>query len=858
MSSATSVDPTGPSVEPATSTDSVGLRLQAADLARVALYALQFGGLVLLVWAFEIESRSLFEVLVLAFVGFLIHVWLPADQRLRLYGALSVASVLLVLGWSQGGVVLGIGALLIGLCHLPVRFGIRVGLVLAVGTALFALRNAPWPTGLPTVAWPVLGSMFMFRLALYLYSIRHRDAPTGPAWSVAYSFMLPNVCFPLFPVVDYKTFVGTHFDAERFRIYDRGIRWMFRGVLQLLLYRIVYYDLALGGLFVDNLGEVVRHVVSTFLLYVKISGQFHLIVGLLHLFGFRLPETNHLYFLSSSFTDLWRRINIYWKDFMMKMVYYPAYFRLRRHGKVVGIIASTLIVFFATWALHAYQFYWIAGSRLVKKRDILFWSILAVLVLGSTLWELRPGRRVSRTGRGWSLSRAVGTVGTFAVIAVLWSLWSAESGRCWLFMWTRVAYSQPSDWLLLGGLVAAGLVVAGFAWGAPTLTPPESTREPIAPLARRSSGRLVAMAALLFLAAPAVRAALPPDLARLVNHLRGQGQSLLDAALELQGYYEALTPQKGQVFIKPWREPWHYDDVTKTAAYVESHDFMLDGWKPDASITFQGQPLHTNRWGMRDWDHELAKPPGTFRIAMMGASDVLGWGVRDGESFPAIMEARLDSLARERGSRVEVLNFAATAVSLAFQVYGIETRARPFSPDLILLTAYPDRDIWTLQRQMQRIHSRGIEIPDPELSRLMHQALGENLDGDLGDLRPAEEAIDTRLFQWAKELAGRSGARVALALMRSPGTRSVGNYATEVRALSATGLPWMDCTEVWRGRDTTKFRVSLWDAHPNVEGHKVIAACLSEQLIRLAPDLGIPVGAPADDTAPSSSARRVP
>ena len=66
---------------------------------------------------------------------------------------------------------------------------------------------------------------------------------------------------------------------------------------------------------------------------------------MLHLFGFNLPETHHRYFLASSFTDFWRRINIYWKDFMMKVFYYPAYFRLRRFGDTVALVLATVFMF---------------------------------------------------------------------------------------------------------------------------------------------------------------------------------------------------------------------------------------------------------------------------------------------------------------------------------------------------------------------------------------------------------------------------------------------------------------------------------------------------------------------------------
>ena len=36
--------------------------------------------------------------------------------------------------------------------------------------------------------------------------------------------------------------------------------------------------------------------------------QFHLVIRMLYLFGFRLHETHHRYLLASSFTDFWRRI----------------------------------------------------------------------------------------------------------------------------------------------------------------------------------------------------------------------------------------------------------------------------------------------------------------------------------------------------------------------------------------------------------------------------------------------------------------------------------------------------------------------------------------------------------------------
>ncbi len=118
---------------------------------------------------------------------------------------------------------------------------------------------------------------------------------------------------------------------------------MVRGVIHLLLYRVVYYYLTLAPSEVHGPGDLAQYMVANFLLYLRVSGLFHLIVGMLHLFGFRLPETHHQYFLASSFTDFWRRINIYWKDFMLKVFYYPAYFRLKPLGNTAALVARDAV-----------------------------------------------------------------------------------------------------------------------------------------------------------------------------------------------------------------------------------------------------------------------------------------------------------------------------------------------------------------------------------------------------------------------------------------------------------------------------------------------------------------------------------
>ena len=172
--------------------------------------------------------------------------------------------------------------------------------------------------------------MFMFRLIVYFYDLQARqDAGIAVARRCRTSSCCRTRASRCFPVVDFKTFRRNYYDDDAYRIYQTGVDWIVRGVVHLILYRVVYYHLTLAPSEVTGPGDLAQYLVANFLLYLRVSGQFHLIVGMLHLFGFRLPETHHRYFLASSFTDFWRRINIYWKDFMLKVFYYPAFFRLR-------------------------------------------------------------------------------------------------------------------------------------------------------------------------------------------------------------------------------------------------------------------------------------------------------------------------------------------------------------------------------------------------------------------------------------------------------------------------------------------------------------------------------------------------
>ncbi len=277
-----------------------GIWRRLREQVPLLLIAAEFLLIVLLVRQFRLESQTFSRLMLLAFVGFLIHHFLPLRARRPFFALLSVAATVAVVDtvsqltlFGPGVMLVALGMGLIGVCHLPVPMWARVGLLSVVGAVLAVIRaETQWFPALETM-WPVLASMFIFRVMVYLYDLKHHNAQFGIAHAVAYFFMLPNACFPLFPIVDYKTFCTTYYNDDAPRIYQTGVEWMFRGIVHLLLYRVVYQYGLLNISDVADAADVAKFMVATYLLYLRVSGQFHLIVGLLHMFGFNLPETHH-------------------------------------------------------------------------------------------------------------------------------------------------------------------------------------------------------------------------------------------------------------------------------------------------------------------------------------------------------------------------------------------------------------------------------------------------------------------------------------------------------------------------------------------------------------------------------------
>jgi len=817
-------------------TQTIGKSPTATDVGIVSIQGLliisaQLALLLLLFRQFQIESAAFLRLAILAFGGFVIHALLPLRLRLPFFTTLSLAGIGIVLGFVNGAWLVGIGLVLIGICHIPTSFKIRATLLLLAGGILMLQRARLIPFPWSEAIWPILGSMFMFRLIVYFYDLRH-DKTSGTFWqSLSYFFMLPNACFPLYPVIDYKVFRRNYYDDDAYRIYQVGVDWMVRGVVHLILYRLVYYHFTLAPFEIMTPAALSQYLVSNFLLYLRVSGLFHLIIGMLYLFGFRMPETHNRYLLASSFTDFWRRINIYWKDFMQKVFYYPAIFKLRGLSTTKALVIATLYVFVMTWFLHAYQWFWLRGTMLFVLQDILFWTILGLLVVVNSLYEIRFGRKRSlvKPVQTWRNVAALSlkSYATFWFICVLWSFWTAESLTDWRSIWSALGGKYSWE-VLIFPLIVLAVIVLGNIPRDSVRNIKASKSDPKA-WGRERLATVAILVGLIGVSIEWMHTSLGPEVATFVHSLRSGRLSRLDTAKLERGYYESLLSVdrfNSQLWEVYSQKPANWLDVENANLKRFTGRFAQMELVPSFMSVSKWGTISINRWGMRDQDYSEAPASNTYRAVVLGASSVMGWGVGDGETFEALLEVRMNQEYRGKPfDRYELLNAGVPGYQPPQQLEAVD-KALKFKPNAIMFVA-TGREINRSLSYIAEVVRKGIKIPYEPLAEVVHKA-GITSDTDeataLKKLQPFGREVLTFVYGYVADQSRRIGAVPVWVFL--PQARE-GVWQEEVPETIAiarsAGFQIIDLQDLFKGHDISSLRLAAWDDHPTQKGHRLIA-----------------------------------
>ena len=120
----------------------------------------------------------------------------------------------------------------------------------------------------------------------------------------------------------------------------------------------------------------------------------------------------------------------------------------------------------------------------------------------------------------------------------------------------------------------------------------------------------------------------------------------------------------------------------------------------DENLMFKHIPLYTFRYfstefdnvitfnsqGLKDYEHSYEKKPGTYRILVLGDSLPIGFQVAMNETFPKILEQKLNAGNRaETHKNYEIINAGVGGYGSENELLYYETEGKKYSPDMVLL-----------------------------------------------------------------------------------------------------------------------------------------------------------------------------
>lgn len=124
----------------------------------------------------------------------------------------------------------------------------------------------------------------------------------------------------------------------------------------------------------------------------------------------------------------------------------------------------------------------------------------------------------------------------------------------------------------------------------------------------------------------------------------------------------------------------------------------MEGWYRKEGESY----VRINSAGLRDREHAKAKPPGTFRIALLGDSYPEAFPVPLEEAFWMVMEKKLQECSNFSGRKIEVINFGVSGYGTALELITLQEHVWQYSPDVVMLAVTTNNDITDNSRALKK------------------------------------------------------------------------------------------------------------------------------------------------------------
>jgi hypothetical protein len=282
-------------------------------------------------------------------------------------------------------------------------------------------------------------------------------------------------------------------------------------------------------------------------------------------------------------------------------------------------------------------------------------------------------------------------------------------------------------------------------------------------------------------------------------------------------------------------------------------EFLQFELLPSVQRTLFGQPFVTNQFGMHDDPVDVAKSDGTFRIAVLGSSIEMGWGVKHQDTYVNQLEDWLNLRSARLGlappRRFEVLNFGVAAYSPMQRLETLRDKVMRFHPDLVIYSAT------TLDVRLMEIHlcdmlRKNVDLKYDFLLEMAGLAgverddLRTNADGEMINksrlkrkLRPFYWEMYDKTMEAVAADCREAGVPLVMAIIPRVGKSDLPATRIEpvarLKAIAShQGLTVFDLSDTFDSSDPGEIEIAAWDDHPNAIGHRRLFVALARAMVK--------------------------
>lgn len=281
-------------------------------------------------------------------------------------------------------------------------------------------------------------------------------------------------------------------------------------------------------------------------------------------------------------------------------------------------------------------------------------------------------------------------------------------------------------------------------------------------------------------------------------------------------------------------EMWKYAKQVKTRA---AEPDIGHAHRANAVAHLMKVDVRTNSDGFRGGDIARRAPEGYARIAFVGDSITLGWGVEEAQTFAA----RVIDLLRAKGRRVDGFNMGVGNYNTT-QEFGLYRKlGEAMGPDLVVL-AYFINDAEPVPKESTGWldwRSAAWVVMNYRLDGLGRQLRG-GLDwksyyrGLYADAAPGWVQTQASFAAFADHVR-RAGKRMVLfniPEIREPAPYPFHDVTQKIRDMAGrSNVPFVDLLDAVSGRDPASLWVTPPDPHPNFRAHELFAQKIAESLL---------------------------